>query len=309
MFKNKFLLLNLQILFKKIELLLLGEKRWESRIFLKKNGYRPNLRNPETLNEKIAWLKINYFEQFFVSCCDKYLLHGYLKEKLGKDYAPKLLFVTKNPKDLNFNNIKEFPCIIKVSNGSGANLIVYKKEQYTEEYLQHFFSKQILKSQLHGVVTLEHQYDIKNSYIVVEELLMDKDGGIPNDYKFLYINGQLEFVYCSVDRLGSNVRHVYDENWNRLHFAWVAGANESILKKYDESTSIIPPANFDKMKELSSIIAKDFPLVRVDFYETSGGVYIGEITLHHGSGHDRFYPQSYDLMYGQKLILPTPNRF
>lgn len=309
MYKDDLLLFKLQIKLRKLIVLLLGEEKWESIKFEKENGYRPNLKNPQTLNEKTAWLKINYMESFFVRCCDKYLLHEYLKEKLGRDYAPKLLFVTYDPYDLTFDNIKEFPCIIKVSNGSGSNLIVYKKEQYTEKYLQRFFSKQILESKLHAVVTLEHQYDIKKPYIVVEELLKDDKGGIPNDYKFLYLNGKLEFIYCSVDRLGSNVRHVYDKDWNRLHFAWVAGANETIFKRYDESPSILPPVYFNEMKKISAILAKDFPLVRIDFYETSEGIYIGEITLHHGSGHDRFFPESYDAFYGNKLILPKRNRF
>jgi len=307
--KDNLALRKIQILLNKLMVKIYGEEKWESRRFLKRIGKYPNLKSPKSLNEKIAWLKINYLESFFLKCCDKYLIREYLKEKLGKDYAPPLIYVTENPKNLTFKNINKFPCIIKVSNGSGANLIIKNKNEYSEKYLQFFFKKQILLSKLHTVVSLEHQYEVEKPYIVVEELLMDDNGGIPNDYKFLYINGELEFIYCSVDRLGDNVRHVYDKDWNRLHFAWVAGANEKVFKRYDKSKSIPQPRFFPKMKDISKKLAKDFPLVRIDFYETSDRIYVGEITLHHGSGHDRFYPESFDELYGEKLVLPSANRF
>lgn len=285
-----------------------GEEWHESKTFATYVGYTPNLTNPQTLNEKMAWLKINYFEPFFRDSCDKYLLHDYLIKKIGRDYAPKLLFVTKKLSDLNYKNINSFPCILKVSNGSGANLILRDNIKYSERELQQIFKKGIFDSKLHAYNSLEHQYDPNISYIVVEQLLSDEKGGIPNDYKFLCINGEIEFVYCSVDRLGENVRQVYNDSWERLHFIWCEKANKEMFERYEKSTTIPRPKNFDEMKRLAKIISKDFPLVRVDFYDAKEGLFIGEITLHHGSAHDRFYPESFDKYYGSKLILPSKNR-
>ena len=268
-----------------------------------------NLNDPHTLNEKIAWLKLYFFNDFYIRSSDKYLVHNYLEEKLGFDYAPKLLFVTQDPDNISLSKIGSFPCIMKVSNGSGANLIISNKEQYSEQYLRSFFKMQLLRSNIHTITSLEHQYEIKRPYIVVEELLQDNNGNLPNDYKFLYINGKLAFIYCSVDRMGQNVRQIYDNNWKRKHFIWVEGANEELFNKYESSTSIPAPKYFQKMKDLSSKLAADFPLVRIDFYETESRVYIGEITLHHGSGHDIFYPEYYDRMFGDRLVLPLRNRY
>ena len=302
------LVLKCYVVLIRLYIFIIGENRWEEIKFHKNQRYKLSLSNPETLNEKMAWLKLNYIEGFYKECCDKYLIHQYLEKKLGVDMAPRLIYVTQNPQNLTFQNIKEFPCIIKTSNGSGTNLIVESEGQYTEKYIQNLFKRYVIESELHTISTREHQYDIENPYIVVEALLQDDKGGIPNDYKFLYINGKLEFVYCSVDRMGANVRQVYDADWNRLHFVWVENADETIYNHYEDSHSIPKPHHFAGMKDIADRLSKDFPMVRIDFYETKDSLYIGEITLHHGSAHDRFFPKDYDLFYGKKLSLPQKNR-
>ena len=293
---------------KKIKMLFVNEEKYESNIFLKRIGKTPNFRNPQSLNEKIAWLKIHYLQDYYKMACDKYLVHEYLKKKLGKDYAPDLIFCTKDAKELNYANITEFPCIIKVSNGCGANLILNSPNEYSEKYLQDFFEKQVWISNANVLSSFEHQYLTHNPYIVVEKLLVDEKGNIPNDYKFLYINGQLEFVYCSVDRKGQNVRQIYDGNWDRLPFVWIVDADEKLFEHHNSSVSIQKPLHYEEMLNISQILAQDFPLVRVDFYVLKERIYVGEITLHHGSGHDRFYPEKYDMYYGEKLNLPEKNR-
>jgi hypothetical protein len=306
--KNILLVRKIQYLYDGIRIFVMGENNWVKKIYYKMIGKKLDLQNPKTLNEKISWLKLNYMEDFYVECCDKYLLHNYLIKKLGRDYAPKLLFASKDIGEFDLDKIESFPCIMKTSNGSGSNLIIWNKEQYTNKYLRHYFKREVILSNRHAMTSCEHQYLKSNPFIIVEELLQDKNGGIPNDYKFVCINGRLEFIYCSVDRLGTNVRHVYDKEWNRLHFIWVANADKDKFDRYDSSPSIEKPRHYSEMIGMAEKIAKDFPMVRVDFYETDQNVYIGEITLHHGSGCDSFYPDCFDLTYGQKLELPKANR-
>lgn len=286
----------------------LGEKKWVKSEFFKIMKKELNLDFPVTLNEKIVWLKINYFKPEYINCCDKYLIHDYLKSKLGFDYAPKLLFSTQNPYDLSLKKISVFPCIVKISNGSGSNLIIKNFNEYSDQFLQNYFACQIWISNKHAIESREHQYLEKKPYIVVEELLSDEKGKIPNDYKFLFINGDLQFIYCSVDRIGINVRQVYDKDWNRLHFTWVKDATKELFEKYEKSASITKPKHFDEMLSICNKLKNDFPLVRIDFYDTEDRVYLGEITLHHGSGTDNFYPEEFDEYYGKKLKLPIANR-
>ena len=115
-----------------------------------------------------------------------------------------------------------------------------------------------------------------------------------------FINGKLEFVYCSVGRETINKRNIYDADWNPLMFTWSEKFKDPATLRGPE---IPAPSTFEKMKELGAEIAKDFKYVRVDFYDVDGELYFGEITLHHGSGLDVFVPGKYDIIYGEKLSL------
>lgn len=266
-----------------------------------------NLDNPKGFNEKIQWLKLYYFQDFYRKSCDKYLVREYLKEKIGSDIEPPLIFACQKIEDFSLSKINYYPCIIKISNGSGQNLIINKEGEYSEDYIMDKLNHMIYEADNSARYSLEHQYLPKDAYIVVEKLMLDSKGKLPNDYKLMYINGKLEFIYCSVDRTGINVRHLYDCNWNRIDGILLENATEEKYKKYMATDSVPAPKSLEEMKAIGDVLSKDFPLVRLDFYDCDGKLYFGEVTLHHGGGFDRFYPESLDLEYGSKINLPSKN--
>ena len=70
------------------------------------------------------------------------------------------------------------------------------------------------------------------------------------------------------------------------------------------NTADVPmPATFPEMLRIGTEVARNLKYVRVDFYDVDGRLYMGEITLSHGSGFDRFFPDEYDAFYGAKLKL------
>ena len=304
--KNK----NVQLLYftlKKLGITVFGEERLIRIKFKDRNGYIPDLNNPKTYNEKIEWLKLNYWQPFYTQCCDKYLNREYIKKKLGKDYAVPCLFACQNVEDFHIKSIKSFPCIIKISNATAENIILHSRDEMSESDIKKKLKKMMKIGELQAQVLSEPQYLKKGEYILVEKLIEDPINGIPNDYKFLYINGKLEFIYCSVERLKRNYRQIYSPTWDKLPFIWVPNANKELFDKFYNLPDVERPPHFDEMKALADIIAQDFPTVRVDFYDTKDEFYIGEITLYHGSGYDAFYPSEYDKIYGEKLILPQKN--
>ena len=270
-----------------------------SRKFKRVFGYRINFKNPQTLNEKIQWLKLNSHEDLHTICADKYKVREWLSQRFGSDYLVPLLYKTENWQDINPDIIpSDTHCIIKSNGGCGDYCIIRDKSKVNWAELKqkcriwlntnYYYEKQ------------EWQYKNIKKCIIIEKLLETKNHCLPNDYKLHFINGELEFVYCSINRETTNNRNVYDANWQPLPFSWVA--KEKDIKNL-RGPEIPPPATFEKMKYIGREIAKLFKYVRVDFYDVDGKLYYGEITLHHGSGFDVFNPNDYDLFYGQKLIL------
>lgn len=269
------------------------EKRYKS-IFNKEL----DLNNPITLNEKIIWLKLYDHRELNTIIADKYRVRDFYKEKFGDDYLIPLYFNTKRVKDINPKNINKFPCIVKYNGGSGTWQIIKNKDDVNWKVLRNKCRR--WKAFNHYYSTQEWQYKNIKPMFIVEELLQDEHGKIPNDYKFNYINGKLEFIYCSVDREAGNYRVCYNSEWEKLPFTWVEPHKH---RKDLNDTNVKKPINFEKMCEIGNELAKNWPYVRIDFYECNGKLYYGEITLHHGSGNDTFEPIEYDLMYGQKVDL------
>ena len=285
--------------FFKIGFSILGAKMVQKIKFRIIFGRPLNLQNPDTLNAKIHWLKLYCREDFHTIVADKYAARKWLADRFGEEYLVPLLYQTDDYRNVNPDNIPHEPCIIKSNNGCGDYHIIRDFSDYTNEDWKEiqndchiWLSKNLFyKGQ-------EWQYKNMKPCIIVERLLQTKDGKVPNDYKLNYFNGKLEFVYCSVDREGGNYRNIYDADWNPLYFHWVP------KRSYREGLrgpEIEAPSTFEKMKEIGAEIAKLFKYVRVDFYDVDGKLYYGEITLHHGSGADKFYPEEYDFIYGEKL--------
>lgn len=271
--------------------------------FRKVFGREIDLEHPVTLNEKIQWLKLNVREDIQTVMADKYGAREYIRNHFGEEYLVPLLFVTSDWRDITLDNLPDEPCIVKPNHGTGCYEIIRDKNKVDIldlrvkclEWLNMDFYR----------ITQEWPYRNIKRKIIVEKLLQTREGTIPNDYKLNYINGKLEFIYCSVGRESENKRNIYDADWKPLYFSWVEADKDTANIRGKE---IAPPATLPKMMEIGERIARNFAYVRVDFYDVDGRLYIGEITFYHGGGFDVFVPSEYDEYYGKKLILPDPAR-
>lgn len=71
----------------------------------------------------------------------------------------------------------------------------------------------------------------------------------------------------------------------------------------DPNSKILPrkPENFEQMKSLATKMAKDFPHVRVDFFNVKGKIYAGEMTFFHCSGFAPIRPAEWDKKLGDLI--------
>ena len=73
---------------------------------------------------------------------------------------------------------------------------------------------------------------------------------------------------------------------------------------HNSSGVIQPPANFQYMKEYSTLLSKDTYFCRVDFYEVNNELYFGEITFYPKGGFGVFTPEGWDYKLGMMIQLP-----
>ena len=275
-----------------------GDEVISKRKFRKEFGYELNLDKPRTLNEKMVWLKLNDHRDFCTMCADKYRVRDYIKHTFGEQYLVPMLYMTEDISDIIPENMPNAPCVVKSNTGSGGVELVHDWKEIDFKKLRTNIKKWNNLNRYY--MTQEWQYKNIKPCIIIEQMLLTKEGKIPGDYKLHYLNGKLAFIYCCYDREGDTKRGMFDREWNRLPFQWISNVN---YKTGLKDGTIPKPDSLDEMIRMGDEVAKNFKYVRVDFYDVDGKPYFGEITLYHGAGFNHFHPKEYDLKYGEMLEL------
>ena len=259
--------------------------------FYKKTGYKLNLRNPRSFNEKIIWKKIYDRNPLLPLTSDKYQVRPYIKDILGEDTAKEILiplfYVTDKPKTIPFEGL-HIPYIIKPNHASGLKIIV-ENDNYDKQKI--IKTCQQWLNTPYGLEKMEWAYHFIKRKIIIEKLLLDKNGKIPKDYKFHMFHGKCVYIVVILDRMDHLSAVRFDENWNIISYVY------DFLPK---GFKIEKPKNYDLMLEVAERLSKPFDYVRVDLYNIEGHIYFGELTQYPDSGTRKFEPVSFDFELGKQ---------
>tara|TARA_R110000764_G_scaffold28677_2_gene67532 strand:+ start:9197 stop:10168 length:972 start_codon:yes stop_codon:yes gene_type:complete len=273
---------------------------------LKKKYYKRfrkklNLRNPRTLNQKILWLKLNDRTPAHTQWADKLRVRELVKLEIGESYLVPLLYTTKDVKNIVEKNLPDEPCIIKTNHDSGGGIFVTNKKGLDYKSIQRKLKRRLKINYYQK--SKEWQYKNITPCIVVEKLLVTKNGQIPNDYKLHCFNGKVRMIQVDMGRGTSNhYRNWYNTDWQREPYKWSSPKGPG--KYTDPSIDDVPrPETLEKMISLSERISSHFDYVRVDWYDVDGKLYFGEVTFHHDGGTKPILPEQWDLILGNELIL------
>lgn len=261
-------------------------------------GRPPKLWRPTTLNEKIVWLKLFDRRCWHKLYADKVAVKDVISCVLGKNYVIPTLAVYDSVEEAKLGISKvDFPFIIKPNHDSGGGYIVKAIEDLDEiDWVD--LDQRLARD--YSECTQELQYKGIKPKLLVERLLVDEEGKIPNDYKMHVINGRVAFTYVSIDREGQNYRKIYNNDWQNEGMQW--GPRKGLTEKFS-GPDVEPPSQFAKMKWLAEKISAGFCYIRVDFFELDGRVYVGELTQHQSSGNYPIFPKELDVKYGKMLRL------
>ncbi len=264
--------------------------------FYKVTGETLNLDNPQTFNEKIQWMKLYDSTPLKTRLADKYLVRDWVKEKIGEEYLIPLLGVWDKFEDIDFDKLPD-KFALKPNHGSYWKIICTDKSKLDIEDARNKFEKwmHLNFAYRNG---LELHYKNIQPKIVCEKYIESAKNYLP-DYRFFIFGGEIKYI--QVDDGGPNNPHgrsFYDTDWNQQEFIY----NPDDWHKHN---SPVPcPEHFDKMKELATILGKDFSFVRVDLYNVSGKIYFGEMTFTPCSGSMKWMPEKYNLELGKLIELP-----
>ena len=249
--------------------------------------------NPQTLNEKIQWLKLYDRNPLYHQLIDKYEAKKIIASQVGDELVIPTLGIYDRFEDIDFD---AFPnqFVLKCTHDAASTIVCKDKKNFNKEAA----CKKLKKAQRLDYYRVEgRQWGYKGikPRIIAEQYMEDESGFELKDYKIFCFNGEPEYVEVDFNRWTKHKLNPYDFDWNPLNFCDTS--------KNDYEANIPKPARLDDMREIARKLSKEIPFVRVDFYSIYDRIYVGELTFYPGGGYIQFNPPETDLYYGQKLDL------
>ncbi len=253
-----------------------------------------NLKNPQTFNEKLQWLKLHDRRPEYTRMVDKYEAKKYVAEVLGEDYIIPTLGVWDHFEDIDFDS---FPnqFVLKCTHDSGGLVICKDKAEFDIEA-----AKRKIESSLHTnyyYMGREWPYKHVKPRIIAEQYMSDGDGvdGL-TDYKVHCFDGAPKVILVCRDRFKEMSEDFFTEKWEHIAVQ---------RRQHPNSQDIIDePDELEEMLKLAEKLSANSPFVRTDFYTINGKVFFGEFTLFPASGMEAFVPEEYDQLFGDWITLP-----
>lgn len=230
-----------------------------------------NLKEPTTFSEKLMKLKLdNYNHNPTVwQCVDKLHVREYVRGKgITEENLPKLLGTYSDANEIDFDSLPS-KFALKCTHGAGFNIICTDKSKLDKEKTIKLLNKWLKTT--FGLSSAETHYGKVPPSIICEQFIESPNGGMPNDYKVYCFDGVPMYVLACVERTNKSVKiNTFDLNWNDAGF---------IKPGKSLASDISPPVTLGLMLEMAAAVSRDFPFVRVDFYEDKGVPILGEMTF------------------------------
>lgn len=252
-----------------------------------------NLKEPQTFNEKINWLKLYKFpkDENVINCADKYKVREYIKSKGLDKYLVELYNSWDNADEIDWKKLPN-KFVLKCNHGCAYNIICNDKNELIEQDVKDKLSKW-LKEDFSKVSAELHYKKIKRK-IICEKFLENEI----LDYKFFCFNGEPKYFYVSRNIEGDF--HDMEADFFNID-GTLANFIRTDHKRFKETPKI--PENLKEMISICKILAKDFPFVRVDLFNVEGKIYFSELTFTPCSGVMPINPPEADKMLGDLIDL------
>lgn len=283
--------------FRRIGLLdVMSDEGFLNLAFRCKMGKKLNLKNPQTFNEKLQWLKLYDRNPLYTTLVDKYDVKKYIADIIGEEYIVPTLGVWDRFDDIDFDKLPE-QFVLKCTHDSGGLVICRDKSKLDIAAAKEKIERSLKTN--YYLIGREWPYKDVRPRIIAEPFLSEiADEGVP-DYKFFCFGGEPRFLYVSrglEDHATAQISF-FDFDGNKLPFK---------RSDYRNLQAFTKPENFEKMIGIAQTLAHKIngSFVRIDLYSLGEKIYFSEITFFPCSGYMPIEPEEWDQKIGSWIELP-----
>ena len=263
------------------------------------HGKNLDLDNPVFFTEKEQWYTFFYKNPLCSYIVDKVTFKTYIEEKLGPGHTIPMYAHWDNIQDFEKSRIsselpKEFCLKANLQSDGRCIKIIHDKDAVDFEALKKEVAEW-LKPENTNINSLARNFYMSKPQILAEAFMANFQEQL-YDYKFYCFNGTVHCVYVAQDHFGKDGSHIsfYDLDWNKLKVQY----GNHIVGDAPR------PKHFALMKEYAHMLSKDFPFVRVDFFDTDEQLYLAELTFNPGGGFTPYHPEEFNKEMGDLFQLP-----
>ena len=275
----------------------LPDKTYLKICFRLKMNKRLDLKNPQTFNEKLQWLKLYDRKDEYSKLVDKIEVKNYVASIIGEEYIIPTLGVWDKFDQIDFDSLPE-QFVLKCSHDSGGLVICKDKSKLDIAKAK----EKIERSLKQNYYWRGREWPYKKVYprIMAEKYMQDGQTENLPVYKFFCFNGKAMIVQTiQNDKTPNETIDYFDREWNLL----------DLRQNYPNSNKPLEkPHLFDKMLDVADKLScgrKTF--IRVDLYSINEKIYFSEFTFYSDSGTAAFYPNCWDQKLGELIKLPQNN--
>lgn len=236
-------------------------------------GKKLNLKNPQSFNEKMQWLKLYDRNPAYHKMVDKYEAKKFVANIIGEEYIIPTYGVWDSFEEIDFNALpNEF--VLKCTHDSGSVVICKDKELFDYKNARIKLSKALNQN----YYRYENKQWIYKSIKprIIAELYLISDIHPKIEYQVFCNNNNPQFFLVRNDlgdrrNMDDSFAISYSLDWQRV--VCRIGEEETI------NIEVEKPHNYLKMIDFAKKLSVNVPHMRVDYYEIDKKIYFSELTL------------------------------
>lgn len=257
---------------------------------------RLDLKTPQSINEKLMWLKLYEENSLKVQCADKLSVRNYVRERGYGHLLIDLYEVYDCAEAIDFAKLPE-SFAMKCTHGSGYNLFCENQATFDQEQARAQLQKWHATD--YGMQRAELHYSKITPRIIIEPLIAQVTTEVPIDYQIHCFNGKPRYIEVIVNGQNNQDYILFSTTWEPL------AVNEATIQFVG---TIERPQKLAEMLKIARSLSEAFTYVRVDLYYVAEKVYFGELTFTPDACLDRDFICGAEYEIGKLLDLADLKR-